>query len=216
MLRQSASAMTTPTPRPERNPRHTADTDHSTGNSSPGVFQNGSYHWQHDEEITAILNGDTGHQPETVEASRALVAERFGCVLHALPQTMQHDHENLMTATVLSGGHELMRVRSEVQDLLTVKFAQEAVQRGAPGWLLQAYPDNVRDNKEVVIAYVERDGLALRYASQRLRSDPSIIQKAIDQNPDSIIHAIRPPASLCDKANMLRTARLKGSDHMQA
>ncbi|PIR48474.1 hypothetical protein COU80_04450 [Candidatus Peregrinibacteria bacterium CG10_big_fil_rev_8_21_14_0_10_55_24] len=171
----------------------------------PGIFEGGSYHWQQDAKITDILGGD--YMPETLEDARALVVERFGCVLHALPRDIQRDPEALMTATVLSSGHELLRVHSAVQDLLTPEFALEAARRGVPGWLLKAYPENVRDTLDVVSAYVALDGHALHHASDRLRSDPTIIEKAIQQHHDAIIHAINPPEHLQEIAEMLRRGK---------
>jgi hypothetical protein len=61
-----------------------------------------------------------------------------------------------------------------------------------------------RDNEDVVETAVEICGLQLEYASDRLRSNPEIIQKAMKSNPRAVEFVISKPISKSDTIEMLQ------------
>lgn len=55
--------------------------------------------------------------------------------------------------------------------------------------VLETLSEEQRDDKELVMIAMKRDGLSLQFASPRLKKDIEVVMTAINENPRSISHA---------------------------
>ncbi|CAB9498904.1 expressed unknown protein [Seminavis robusta] len=70
-------------------------------------------------------------------------------------------------------------------------FSSQAVQsRGNLSALEYAAEPMVRDDKDVVLAAVRKNGLSLRHASEALRRDKEIVLAAVSSRPDALKYAL--------------------------
>lgn len=52
-------------------------------------------------------------------------------------------------------------------------------------------PEDIRGDKEIALKVVKKDGLMLAHLSEKLRSDPEVIEIAIKQDPNASLFAKR-------------------------
>ena len=66
---------------------------------------------------------------------------------------------------------------NELRKELAIKFV-----RRHGGHTLAHFPEDLQDDKEVVLAAVKENGFALRFASDRLKDDEDIVRAAVRRN----------------------------------
>jgi hypothetical protein len=107
--------------------------------------------WEHNDRIDRIFNGSQADLPQTPEEAIMLIRDRFGCVFHMLPETLQRNEQVLLAAAVESSGHTLKQAPKDAVEALPPAFFVAAIQAGARAWVLQlpGVSDAVRNSEDV-------------------------------------------------------------------
>ena len=95
------------------------------------------------------------------------------------------DRDEMLSALHLKGGFELRNATNELKDDRQVVMAA-VTERGLA--LIHA-SDNLKGNKEVVLAAVANDGLALRLATEQLQGDLQVVLAACQQTGQALQYA---------------------------
>jgi predicted regulator of amino acid metabolism with ACT domain len=111
-----------------------------------------------------------------VEFAMKLV-QRNGTAFVALPSSMKQNTD-IIKAAINSDWKVIQHVPKSAKTEDIMKFALDKC-----GNALPCVSRDMRNNKELVLGLVQKDGLCLQYASAKLRSDIDVIAAAVKQNP---------------------------------
>jgi hypothetical protein len=141
--------------------------------------------WRDDTEFaTAAIRADAGNYEHASDRVRGLreialmaVAEKSRFNIQYVPSPMNRDREVLTTAL---RGHKqaYMYVPEDLRD--DPEFLHLALEHSDGNSLVfEAMPDWARDDREIALKMVSREGFGFRYASERLRDDKDVLLAAL-------------------------------------
>ena len=118
------------------------------------------------------------------------------------------DRDEMLSALHLKGGFELRNATNELKDDRQVVMAA-VTERGLA--LIHA-SDNLKGNKEVVLAAVANDGLAHRLATKQLQGDLQVVLAAVSNKPEVLKYAL---GGLNQDEDCWKAAKLYIDEHPQ-
>ncbi len=126
------------------------------------------------------------------------------CILKYASEQLRHDREFILSVMKVNGralqyvphfrndkeivmqhGGSLQYASNELKSDKDVVMA--AVKQ--VGWTLHYATNELKNDRDVVMSAVIQDGHALRYSSQKLKNDEKVVMTAVKNNPDSFYWA---------------------------
>lgn len=123
----------------------------------------------------------------SVPELKATIQETTG--IASLSQRLLHDYRELRSDLSCFMAGETILLTLIVRTPEQTRWLQEVATSRSVSFWLQHAPQAAREDREVVLAAVARDGRSLRFASRELQADREVVLAAIAQSSDSFAFA---------------------------